>query len=243
MPFVAGGGFYVGVERGEWVVAEEVDVPGADRVGPAELVPGGVVGGVVVDAAVVGRSLMVDQQHDGRRLVALREHDRPRLAKPGRPAGAHEVDVFIAGFAGGAVEGIGDQGAGEVVEGWAVGRCDELEGGESCLEVPGVVRESGLEGETGGGGLAVVGAQVPLGVHSGQETLLADRVAPASLLVGVGLVDPVRGRRAVDGVEHEECFPLSIVEGCDGQDGELVDLLGEDGDILVVSHRRAPRWA
>ena len=153
-----------------------------------------------------------------------------------------EVVQRTPAIAPGAVECIGDQSAGEVVEGRAVGRCDELEGGEPSLKVPGVVRESGLEGETIGRRLAVVGAQVPLGVHPGQEAFLADCVAPASLLVGVGLIDPLRGRRAVDGVEYQECFPFSIVEGCDGQNGELVDLLGEDGDILVVSHRRVPRW-
>ena len=64
---LARGGLGRRVELGERVVAEEVDVPGADRVRPAEAVPYHVVVGVVVDVAVVGRALIVDQEHHGRR--------------------------------------------------------------------------------------------------------------------------------------------------------------------------------
>ena len=188
----------------------------------------------------MGRALVVDQEHHGRRPAVLREDERPGLAKPVRAAGAGEVEVLVAGLAGGAVEGVRDQGASELVERGAIRGGDELQGGEARAKVPGRVREGRLEGVAGRRRFAVVGAQVPRWVHLGQEALLLDLGAPAGRLVGVSPVDPLRGRRAVDRVEDEQRLPLAGVERLHGQDRELVDLLGEDGDILVVRHRRRP---
>jgi hypothetical protein len=122
---------------------------------------------------------------------------------------------------------------------YAGARGDELKRLQAGAEVTVGVVERALESMLDRGWLAVVGAQEPLGVEGGEHALLADRVAPAGLLVGVRLGDAVGGRGAEDGVDDQQRLPLAAVDLVEAEGRELVDLLRQNGDVLVVSHEPA----
>jgi hypothetical protein len=134
------------------------------------------------------------------------------------------------------VERLRHQRAREVGERLAVGGRDELQRLEARAQVAMRVVEGALEGELDDRRLAVVAAQVPLRMQRRQEALLADRVAEAGLPGRVGLRYAVRCRRAVDRVEDQQGLPLAIVELRRREGRQLVDLLGQDGDVLVIGH-------